>query len=162
MIVAIKNAVAESSISPEYTGPVALLGSENFSQVTLNSGLDVHAVLAYGLPRSILTRLILNTGLLHNQVYLQKAIGISPGTLRRYKAAPNALLSQEQSERAWKFADILSNATEVFGSQGVAEQWLTEPALALNQNRPIDLLSTHTGTEQVRKLLAQLEYCVYV
>lgn len=162
MIVAIKKTTKASSISPEYKGPVTLLGSENFSQVTLNSGLDVHAVLTYGLPRSTLTRLIINTVLLHNQVCLQKAIGISTGTLRRYKAAPNALLSQERSERVWIFADILSKATEVFGSQKIAEQWLSEPALALNQNRPFELLSTQTGTEQVRKLLAQLEYCVYV
>lgn len=162
MMVTAKKVTGEPSISPEYKGPVALLGSEYFSRVTLNSELDVHAVLTRGLPRSILTRLIINARLLHKQVYLQKAVGISPGTLRRYKAAPNAFLSQEHSERAWNFAGILSKATEVLGSQEVAERWLTEPALALNQGRPIDLLSTKIGTEQVRKLLVQLEYCVYL
>jgi putative toxin-antitoxin system antitoxin component (TIGR02293 family) len=38
----------------------------------------------------------------------------------------------------WKFAEILAKATEVFGSQREAEQWMTRPATGLEQRRPID------------------------
>lgn len=162
MVVSYKEKGLDPSISPEYKGPVALLGGEDFIRVPLHSGLDVHSVLTRGLPRSALNRLIRNTGVLRNQDYLRKAIGLSVRTSQRHKSEPDAPLSEEQSGRAWKFAEILSKATEVFGSQEAAERWLTEPALALNQNRPIDLLSTQTGTEQVQNLLVQLEYCVYV
>jgi uncharacterized protein (DUF2384 family) len=37
-----------------------------------------------------------------------------------------------------------------------------KPALALNQSRPLDLLSTQIGTKQVETLLSQLEYYVYI
>jgi putative toxin-antitoxin system antitoxin component (TIGR02293 family) len=162
MALTFKSKGSEPSISPEYQGPVTLLGGEDFIRVSLHSGLDVHSVLTRGLPRSALNHLITNTGVLRNQDFLRKAIGLSTRTSQRHRSAPDAPLSEEQSGRAWKFAEILSKATEVFGTQEAAEQWLTEPALALNQNRPIDLLSTQTGTEQVQNLLVQLEYCVYV
>ena len=103
----------EPSISPEYQGPVSLLGDENFIRVSLHSKVDVDKVLSRGLPRAALNRLISNTGMLHNQDFLQAAIGLSARTSQRH-------------------------------------------------NRPIDLLSTQTGTEQVENLLVQLEYCVYV
>jgi putative toxin-antitoxin system antitoxin component (TIGR02293 family) len=70
-------------------------------------------------------------------------------------------LSQEQSSRAWKFADILARATSVLGSQDEAEQWLERPAIGLNQRRPIDLLATSAGTEIVEDFLRRLEYGVY-
>jgi hypothetical protein len=44
-----------------------------------------------------------------------------------------------------KFAEILAKATEVFGSQEEAEQWLQRPATGLDQRRPIDLLTNACG-----------------
>src|SRR3546814_20201970 len=72
------------------------------------------------------------------------------------------LLSKEQSGRAWKFAEIVAKATRVFGSQDKAEDWMEEPAIGLNGNAPIDLLSTTAGTELVENFLDQIEYGVYV
>jgi putative toxin-antitoxin system antitoxin component (TIGR02293 family) len=57
---------------------------------------------------------------------------------------------------------ILRHAEKVFGTREEGARWLTEPALALDRNRPIDLLATTAGTTQVATLLAQLEYGVYV
>ena len=70
-------------------------------------------------------------------------------------------LSQEQSGRAWKFAEILATATEVFGSQSEAEQWMIAPAVALDQRRPIDLLGSPVGLELVEQLLGRIEHGVY-
>ncbi|TIX82762.1 MAG: DUF2384 domain-containing protein, partial [Mesorhizobium sp.] len=60
-----------------------------------------------------------------------------------------------------KFAEILSKATDVFGSQAEAEQWLERPAIGLDQRRPIDLLATPAGVELVEDYLERLEYGVY-
>jgi putative toxin-antitoxin system antitoxin component (TIGR02293 family) len=67
-----------------------------------------------------------------------------------------------QSGRAWKFADILAKATDVFGSQEVAERWLETPAISFDQRRPIDLLSTPAGIELVEDHLVRLDYGVYM
>lgn len=73
----------------------------------------------------------------------------------------NKPLSQEQSGRAWKFAEILAKATDIFGSQAEAEQWLERPAVGLDQRRPIDLLGTPPGVELVEDHLDRLEYGIY-
>ena len=82
-------------------------------------------------------------------------------TLQRRKDAPDKPLSQEQSGRTWKFAEILAKATDVFGSQEEAEQWLERPAIGLDQRRPIDLLATPAGIELVEQYLTRLAYGVY-
>ena len=110
MVVSYKEKGPNPSISPEYKGPVALLGGEDFIRVPLHSGLDVHSVLTRGLPRSALNRLIRNTGLLRNQDYLRKAIGLSTRTSQRHKSEPDTPLSEEQSGRAWKFAEKIGRA----------------------------------------------------
>lgn len=52
-------------------------------------------------------------------------------------------------------------ATLVLGSREAAVQWLTSPAMGLNQQRPVDLLATPMGTQLVEELLDRIEYGVY-
>ena len=99
--------------------------------------------------------------MIHKTDSLEKAVGMSLRTFQRRKDAPAKPLSQEQSGRTWKFAEILAKATDVFGSQGEAEQWLERPAIGLDQRRPIDLLATPAGIELVEQYLERLAYGVY-
>jgi putative toxin-antitoxin system antitoxin component (TIGR02293 family) len=62
----------------------------------------------------------------------------------------------------WKFAEILAKATEGFGSQREAEQWMKRPATGLEQRRPIESLETPAGVELVESFLERLEYSVYL
>lgn len=56
---------------------------------------------------------------------------------------------------------VLTQAADVFGSRKAAVNWLMRPAMALDQQRPIDLLGTAAGREQVELLLIRLHYGVY-
>jgi hypothetical protein len=47
------------------------------------------------------------------------------------------------------------------GSPADTETWLESPAIALEQRKPIDLLSTRAGVESVKDHLTRLEYGVY-
>lgn len=58
-------------------------------------------------------------------------------------------------------AKILSLASEVFGSQEEAEQWLERPAIGLDQRRPIDLLSTPAGVELVEEFLGRIAHGIH-
>ncbi len=60
-----------------------------------------------------------------------------------------------------EFAEILAKATRVLGSQEEAEQRLKRPAIGLNRQRPIDLLTTPAGVKLVEDYLGRLEYDVY-
>ena len=114
-----------------------------------------------GLPNKALDHLVSNFVTLQWAVYVELAMGMSLRTYQRRKEVPAELLSQEQSGRTWKFAEILSRATDVLGSQEEAELWLERPAIGLDQRRPIELLATPAGVELVEDHLTRLEYGVY-
>jgi putative toxin-antitoxin system antitoxin component (TIGR02293 family) len=56
---------------------------------------------------------------------------------------------------------IGAKATRVLGSQEEAELWLKRPAIGLDQQRPIDLLTTPAGVKLVEDYLGRLEYDGY-
>lgn len=58
-------------------------------------------------------------------------------------------------------ADIRAKAADVFGSEEAGDAWLIRPALALNGQKPVDMLDTEGGRESVGLLLIRLEYSVY-
>lgn len=138
-----------------------LLGGVRLLSRHVTSRLDAHELLLRGLPPSALDHLVRQLVFIQKTDSLEKAVGMSLRTYQRRKDAPAKPLSQEQSGRAWKFAEILSRATDVLGSQAEAEQWLERPAIGLDQRRPIDLLATPAGVELVEDYLTRLEYGVY-
>ena len=139
----------------------ALLGGARVLRRRLQAPIEVHEALSRGLPRGALTHLIGQVAVLRDPAGLEHAVGISQRTVQRFKLAPDQKLSPEQSGRAWKFAEILAKATQVFGSQEDAEDWLKRPAMALDQRRPLDLLATPAGTKLVEDLLGRIQYGVY-
>lgn len=158
-------AAAEKIATPEAGGTLhrvmELLGGPKVLAWRVSNPLDAHEMLLRGLPPSALDHLVAKLIVIQKADSLEKAFGMSLRTYQRRKDAPQKPLSQEQSGRAWKFAEILSKATSVFGSQEQAEQWLERPAIGLDQRRPIDLLATPAGVELVEDYLTRLEYGVY-
>lgn len=138
-----------------------LLGGSRVLRHNLNSYLDVHDLILQGLPGRALSHLTGHLVWLTYNVDLQKALGVSARTFQRRKHAPAKPLGLEQSNRAWKFAEILAKATEVFGGQKDAEQWLDKPAVGLDYRRPLDLLVTPAGVELVENYLQRMEFGVY-
>jgi putative toxin-antitoxin system antitoxin component (TIGR02293 family) len=65
------------------------------------------------------------------------------------------------ARRPRKFTQTLVRATAVFGSQQEAERWLEQPAIGLDQRRPIDLLATQAGAKIVEDFLTRVEFGVY-
>ena len=139
-----------------------LLGGQQVLRREPQDALQAHELLSRGLPSKALTHLVKNLVVLDWDDAFAKAVGMSQRTYQRHASAGTKLLSQEQSSRTWKLAEILAKATDVFGSREEAEQWLERPAMGLNQRRPIDLLATPAGVEIVETFLDRLNYGVYV
>jgi putative toxin-antitoxin system antitoxin component (TIGR02293 family) len=57
---------------------------------------------------------------------------------------------------------VLAKAAAVFGSRQAAEEWMDKPAIGLNRQKPIDLLSSIEGRELVCTYLTQIEFGVYI
>ena len=139
---------------------VEFLGGRQVFKKSITSKLDVHEVIQRGLPGGVLIYMVKHIQTM-KPLDVGHAVGVSIRTVQRRSGSPQKPLSQDQSGRAWKFAEVLTKATEVFGSQSEAEKWLTTPAVALDQHRPVDLLSSPAGVEMVEQLLGRLEYGVY-
>lgn len=158
-------AVAVKTHPPTASGELqkieALLGGSRILARNLTNTLDAHELLLEGLPASALDHLVGKLVIIGKAESIEKAMGMSLRTWQRRKDTPSKPLSIEQSGRAWKFAEILAKATDIFGSQVDAEQWLDRPAIGLEQRRPIDLLGTPAGVELVEDHLDRLEYGVY-
>lgn len=92
---------------------------------------------------------------------LSKIVGLSDRTLARRMKNKDESLSQEQSARALYYAEVLEKAQAVFGTRQLAEEWMIKPALGLDGESPIDLLSNPVGYELVTDFLHRLEYGVY-
>lgn len=92
---------------------------------------------------------------------LAKIVGLSDRTLARRMKNKDESLSQEQSARALYYAEVLEKAQAVFGTRKLAEEWMIKPALGLDGETPIDLLSNPVGYELVTDFLHRLEYGVY-
>ena len=141
---------------------VSLLGGDHMFSPVVRSPLDAHEAILKGFSNRALTHLVGNVAVMQQADVMEKAVGISLRTFqRRKKEGATKPLSQEQSGRTWKFAEILARATEVMGSQAEAEEWLARPAMGLDGRRPIDLLESAAGTEIVEEFLTRLEYGVY-
>jgi putative toxin-antitoxin system antitoxin component (TIGR02293 family) len=123
--------------------------------------LAAHEMLQRGLPNIVINHLFGRMTTLAPAL-IEGAVGMSLRTRQRREKHPMELLSPEQTGRTWKFAELLTRATPLFGSQAAAEQWLEEPAIGLDQRRPIDLITTPAGLELVEDYLGRIEYGVYV
>lgn len=139
---------------------VRFLGGESIMNRKIITKLDVHHLIQSGFPNGVLTFLMNHVPELKNPDFLQKAVGMSLRTSQRKNSA-DTVLTSEQSSKAWNFAEVMAQATVVFGTKDAAATWLSEPALALEGQRPIDLLSTSAGNDLVKDLLTRLEYGVY-
>lgn len=141
---------------------VGLLGGEKMIRAKVSNAMDAHEVLLRGLPTTALLSLVEAVSFLEQGDALKKAVGLSLRTLQRHKAgkAPR-LLSTEQSNRAWRFAEIFAHAVDVMGSEEAAEDWINRPAIGLSNRKPVDLLATSAGVEAIEEYLTRLEYGVY-
>jgi len=154
--------VAVAQTENEVTRAYRLLGGNKTIKGSVNNALDAHDLLVKGLPTSTLLHLVNEVLMLSSEGALEKAIGISLRTLQRRKkdTIPKAL-SVEQSNRTWRFAEILGRAIDVLGSKEEAEHWMGRPAIGLENRKPIDLLASAAGAEAVENYLTRLEYGVY-
>lgn len=138
-----------------------LLGGDRVLRQSVSSMLDVHVLLLKGLPVAALNVLVSNLHSLRDPERLEKATGMSLRTFQRRREADSKPMSQEQSGRTWKFAEILSRAIGVFWALAAAERWLEQPVMGLDGHRPLDLLATPAGVDLVEQFLTRLEYGVY-
>lgn len=83
--------------------------------------------------------------------------GIDRTTVSRRKARGSAL-PQDAAVKALQITDLLTQATEVFGSPTQASTWLTRPHPSLDGETPLKRARTPWGMSKVQSILVALRY----
>lgn len=94
-----------------------------------------------------------------SEAELAGVVGLSSSTLARRKRA--GALAPDEGEHVVRVAALLDRATEVFGRESEAADWLTSANGALGGRSPLAFADTEFGAREVEDLLGRLEYGVY-
>lgn len=82
----------------------------------------------------------------------------SPGTLRR-RLREGSRLTQVESDRAARLAELIAHAERLFGDNDKAMYWLNRPSIELDRTyAPAALARTSVGADMVRERLFQAEH----
>ncbi|WP_081709521.1 antitoxin Xre/MbcA/ParS toxin-binding domain-containing protein [Mesorhizobium erdmanii] len=148
-------------MEPEFERLVDLFGGPKVLGFSVSSPLEAHEMILHGIPSQALESLVDHLTVIDLADAFETAFGMSERTFQRHKSDHSRTLSREQGSRTWNFARVLTKATSVLGTQEEAEKWMIQPAMGLDNRRPIDLLATAAGTIIVQEFLERLDYGVY-
>lgn len=111
-----------------------------------------------GLPYTALERLQRNTGFTTEQMI--DLLQIPKRTLARRKESGR--LSAEESDRLVRLARVYAKALHLFGGDiESATDWLVRAQRAFGGTRPIEMIRTDVGAQEVETLIFQLEHGVF-
>ena len=119
---------------------------------------DFIAIIRKGLPPKAITAITHSAGLSEETIY--QSLRIAKRTVARRKAGSDLLKSNE-SELLYRLARVMVAAADVLGDMVKSKQWLLESNSALGGEKPIDLLDTGIGFENVMDVLRRIEYGVH-
>ena len=125
---------------------------------TPQSDFEFIQIIRDGLPSKVIQCVVKSSALSEDVIY--KSLRIAKRTVARRKASASRLKAAE-SELIYRFSRVLVTATDILGDRDKARQWLLTENRALNGERPIDLLDTGIGFEDVMDVLHRIEFGVY-
>jgi putative toxin-antitoxin system antitoxin component (TIGR02293 family) len=135
-----------------------VLGGKRVLRGKLGTPEDLVRVTRKGLPAEIVGELAKELRTDRNVV--ARLAGIPARTLSR-RLSSRSRLTPVESDRLVRLARIVAHARETFDDLANAVQWLQTPNRALRGEKPIDLLDTDTGVQQVETVLGRIAYGVF-
>lgn len=122
------------------------------------SDFEFIEVIRRGLPSKVIKCVVKSSAVSEEVIY--ESLRIAKRTVAR-RIASAARLKASESELIYRFAKVLVAATDILGDKDKARHWLLTENRALHGERPIDLLDTGIGFEDVLDVLQRIEHGVY-
>lgn len=119
-------------------------------------GYQLHVLVGEGLPAAVIGRIERAMDL--SAAESARVFGLSATSRKRYKSTPRRRLDPAASDRIVRVASAVAEAAEIFGEESKAIAWFKTPSLALDNERPIDLMSSDPGARLVRDELLRIRY----
>jgi putative toxin-antitoxin system antitoxin component (TIGR02293 family) len=137
---------------------VAILGGAKALRREVRTNADFISVVREGLPTRAVRSLLLQSNITQDEAI--QALHISRRTFTRRMRATN--FEPIESEKLLRLARIYAFAKEVFdGNAEKTVEWLRRPNRALGAQKPISLLDSDLGAQQVEDTLGRLQEGVY-
>lgn len=130
-------------------------------RATTGGRLSVYELSEKGFALEDVIRFVTSVGLFKDKQVLANIIGMSARTLHQRVKNPGERLAPEQSVRALRFAEVLTNAQNILGRREEAERWMIEPSMWLAGHAPINLLMNPADYELLANFMNRMEYGVY-
>lgn len=122
------------------------------------SDFDFIRVIRAGLPANVIACVAASSSLTEDEIL--RALRIAKRTAARRKSKATRLKAVE-SELIYRLSKVMVAATAVLGNRAKARTWLLAKNRALDGERPIDLLDTSIGFEDVLDVLRRIDHGVY-
>jgi len=90
---------------------------------------------------------------------LSEVLHITPRTLSRRKRTGR--LEVTESDRLFRLARVFAHAVEVFETRERARDWLESENRALGGQKPLELLDTEAGAQEVEEALGRIEHGIF-
>lgn len=124
------------------------------------SQIELYKLTVKGFERKNVEKMLSISRIYSNKKILSNIVGKSVRTLQRQSGAAEHL-NEQQSVVALQYAKALEHAINVFGSQELAEEWLSRPCIYLDGNVPLEMINNHVGYQAVEDYLDRVEAGVY-
>ncbi len=133
---------------------VQILGGPEVLENPPRSAAEWHALILEGLPYASLESVMGSYDLTRSEVC--ETLDLSERTFSRRRNEER--LRPDESDRLYRLARVVANATEVLGDTAKATQWLRRSNRALGGQSPLFLMRTDLGTRQVEVALGRIEH----
>lgn len=137
---------------------VAILGGKKSLQVGVDNTLDFIRAAEKGFSISVAQRVQQRLDLSNKQ--FSRLLNLSESTFQR-RIKNKTALSSEESEKVIELSSIIAKGLEVFEDEEALKFWLNTPILALGNRKPVDILNSSLGREEVMDILFRIEHGLY-
>ena len=137
------------------------MGAEASVKDSIEYSSDLLTLTEQGLPITALKSLQNELGLTNKET--TELMGLSESTLiRRYKPVNvEHRLTRDETDKLIHVAKVVARGREVYGSETKFGQWIRSDVRALGNRKPLDLLWSSLGREQILELLIRIEHGMY-
>ncbi|MEM9855956.1 MAG: antitoxin Xre/MbcA/ParS toxin-binding domain-containing protein [Bacteroidota bacterium] len=135
-----------------------LLGGVKTIGKKINNILEFLQLAQHGLPISVLKSLQKRMKFTNRE--MGKVLEISESTLQR-RIKKGEKLDKRESENTIQLAALWAKGLEVFDNEYDFRRWLDMENIALGNNKPLDILHSSIGRDEIKELLTRIEWGIY-
>ncbi|MCF0050296.1 DUF2384 domain-containing protein [Dyadobacter chenwenxiniae] len=141
-----------------HTQIINIMGGQKAFSQKIDNFLSFIEVTQKGIPISVAQTVQKKMNLSNKQ--FGEMLNLSESTFQR-RIKNKSVLSPAESERVIDFSKIIAKGMDVFEDEGDFNTWLNSPILALGNKKPLALLASSIGREEVLNVLFRIEHGIY-